>query len=123
MLRFILVCLVLVIYSVNACDVLTETHHGCKIENSQCICGFGCKSEFRYTTKKECTDSLKGRANDICGRQPCINGGTCLQTSLSPGYKCKCEGTRHYGNRCQRPCPNSRNFEQFTIIPHECIEI
>lgn len=34
----------------------------------------------------------KGRANDICGRQPCINGGTCLQTSLSPGYKCKCEG-------------------------------
>lgn len=44
---------------VSACDVLTEAHHGCKIENSQCICSFGCKSEFRYTTKKECTDALK----------------------------------------------------------------
>ena len=44
---------------VNACDVLSEAHNGCKIENSQCICSFGCKSEFRYRTKKECTDALK----------------------------------------------------------------
>jgi hypothetical protein len=43
----------------SACDALTEAHNGCKIENSQCLCGFGCKSEFRYKTKKECTDALK----------------------------------------------------------------
>lgn len=43
----------------RSCDVLSEAHHGCKIENSQCICSFGCKSEFRYTTKRECTDALK----------------------------------------------------------------
>lgn len=45
--------------AINACDVLSEAHNGCKIENSQCICSFGCKSEFRYRTKKECTDALK----------------------------------------------------------------
>ena len=48
-----------------ACDVLTEAHHGCKIDNSQCICSFGCKSEFRYKTKKECTDALKVRIERI----------------------------------------------------------
>lgn len=42
-----------------SCDVLSEAHNGCKIENSQCICSFGCKSEYRYSTKKECTDALK----------------------------------------------------------------
>lgn len=45
--------------STDGCEILTETQHGCKIENSQCVCGFGCKSEYRYTTKKECTDLLK----------------------------------------------------------------
>lgn len=43
----------------RACDVIKEAHNGCKIENSQCLCSFGCKSEFRYQTKKECTDALK----------------------------------------------------------------
>lgn len=130
--------------------------------------GFGCKSEYRYLTKKECTDALKvnickkinlitffnalknysffitffstsfsyfhsllisscayihkficiyvvrffltwhsclshdfcifskkkGRANDICSRAPCLNGGTCTQVSFHPGFKCKCEGIK-----------------------------
>lgn len=132
----------------RACDVIKEAHNGCKIENSQCLCSFGCKSEFRYQTKKECTDALKvlcklgpfscvcersyltsfslelhfvpfyavnscarlehiiksrsrfmlqGISNDICSRAPCINGGSCIQISLSPGYKCRCEGTKHHG--------------------------
>jgi hypothetical protein len=50
----------------SACDVLSEAHNGCKIENSQCICSFGCKSEFRYTTKKECTDALKVSSFEFC---------------------------------------------------------
>lgn len=28
----------------------------------------------------------KGRSNDVCSRQPCLNGGSCIQISQMPGY-------------------------------------
>jgi hypothetical protein len=42
-----------------------------------------------------------GSRRDACQRNPCHNGGTCSQTSFEPGYRCRCEGTGYYGNRCQ----------------------
>jgi EGF-like domain. len=42
-----------------------------------------------------------GSRRDVCQRNPCHNGGTCSQTSFEPGYRCRCEGTGYYGNRCQ----------------------
>lgn len=42
-----------------------------------------------FSKKKK---KFKGRANDICSRAPCLNGGTCIQISLSPGFKCQCQG-------------------------------
>uniref|UniRef100_A0A8D8CFC7 (northern house mosquito) hypothetical protein n=1 Tax=Culex pipiens TaxID=7175 RepID=A0A8D8CFC7_CULPI len=45
-------------YIANACE-LDQTQHGCRIDNGQCTCAFGCKSEFRYATRKECQDALK----------------------------------------------------------------
>lgn len=38
-----------------------------------------------------------------------------------PGYKCRCEGTGFYGNRCQIRCPAS--YERVESYPVECIII
>ncbi|XP_058123421.1 protein crumbs-like [Anopheles ziemanni] len=106
----------------QGCD-LDQTQHGCRIDNGQCTCAFGCKSEFRYATKKECQDALKGRTNDICSRQPCMNGGSCTQVTAMPQYKCRCEGTGYWGNRCQRLCPKPEQAGQDVKFPHECVVI
>uniref|UniRef100_A0A182QYN4 EGF-like domain-containing protein n=1 Tax=Anopheles farauti TaxID=69004 RepID=A0A182QYN4_9DIPT len=120
--------LAVLITSTRGCE-LDQTQHGCRIDNGQCTCAFGCKSEFRYATKKECQDALKvrnqseayhsdaklwssltvielyyfefqGRSSDICNRQPCMHGGACTQVSTMPQYKCRCEGTGYWGPRC-----------------------
>uniref|UniRef100_U5ENH4 Putative neurexin iii-alpha n=1 Tax=Corethrella appendiculata TaxID=1370023 RepID=U5ENH4_9DIPT len=108
---------------VNSCELETQTQHGCKIENGQCNCAFGCKSEFRYSNRKECTDALKGRSNDICSRAPCLNGGSCTQVTQMPQYKCRCEGTGYWGTRCQRSCPKQFDSQPIYKFPHECIVI
>lgn len=109
------------IYFVGACDV-KDAHYGCRIDNGQCTCAFGCKAEFRYLSRTECQNALKvspftleqgdsskdfltflkqGRSNNICNQQPCNNGGLCIQISHSPGYKCTCLNG-YFGSRCQR---------------------
>uniref|UniRef100_A0A2M4D0G1 Putative secreted protein n=1 Tax=Anopheles darlingi TaxID=43151 RepID=A0A2M4D0G1_ANODA len=49
---------VILISHTEGCE-LDQTQHGCRIDNGQCTCAFGCKSEFRYATRKECQDALK----------------------------------------------------------------
>lgn len=56
--HFFLCLLLSAIYFVSACDV-KDAHHGCRIDNGQCTCAFGCKSEFRYLTRAECQNALK----------------------------------------------------------------
>lgn len=46
------------IWYAGACD-LDQAQNGCRIDNGACSCSYGCKSEFRYATRKECTDALK----------------------------------------------------------------
>uniref|UniRef100_A0A182MLM5 EGF-like domain-containing protein n=1 Tax=Anopheles culicifacies TaxID=139723 RepID=A0A182MLM5_9DIPT len=106
--------------STQCCD-LDQTQHGCRIDNGQCTCAFGCKSEFRYATRKECQDALKGRTSDICNRQPCQNGGTCTQVTTMPQYRCRCEGTGYWGNRCHRICPKPDQMQPGAKFPHECV--
>lgn len=103
---------------------MDQTRHGCRIQSRVCSCGFGCKSEYRYLTMKDCQDALKGdyrslvqrvimsicnnndlpvfegKRTDVCFNQPCMNGGSCIQISQFPGYRCRCEGTGYYGQRC-----------------------
>lgn len=134
---------------ISACD-LDQAWNGCRIDNGACTCQFGCKSEFRYQTRKECFDALKvlvvfvflfsyfflisnnwnefliefqGRSSDSCGSEPCQNKGNCIQISQSPGYRCRCEGTGFWGNRCQRKCPIGEESFLVNPFPHECIEI
>ncbi|XP_050303363.1 protein crumbs homolog 1-like [Anthonomus grandis grandis] len=102
-----------------------QMKQGCLIRNLVCSCGFGCVSDYRYNNMQDCQAALRGKKKDICKVQiPCLHGGTCIQVSQDPGYKCRCEGSGYYGARCHRPCPISgagrigdRNF------PYECIEI
>uniref|UniRef100_A0A182JSG4 EGF-like domain-containing protein n=1 Tax=Anopheles christyi TaxID=43041 RepID=A0A182JSG4_9DIPT len=110
------------IKSTQSCD-LDQTQQGCRIDNGQCNCAYGCKSEFRYATRKECQDALKGRSSDICNRQPCMNGGTCTQVTTMPQYKCRCEGTGYWGNRCHRICPKPDQLPPGIKFPHECVVI
>lgn len=42
-----------------------------------------------------------GQRRNQCGETPCMHGGACSQTTMDPGYKCRCEGTGYYGPRCQ----------------------
>lgn len=46
------------VFPVSACE-MDQTQYGCRIDNGQCTCAYGCRSEFRYKTKKECQDALK----------------------------------------------------------------
>lgn len=48
----------------EACD-LDQAQHGCRIDNGACSCAYGCKSEYRYATLRECTDALKVVANYV----------------------------------------------------------
>lgn len=43
-----------------------------------------------------------GKRNDVCNPNPCLHGGSCIQISQQPGYKCRCEGTGYFGLRCNR---------------------
>lgn len=133
---------------VAACD-LDQAQHGCRIDNGACSCSYGCKSEYRYATLRECTDALKvvfdyflcnfveypqykwvhyvvhvkGRSNDLCSREPCQHRGVCIQITQAPGYRCRCEGTGYWGNRCQRKCPNTEESLMMGQYPYECIVI
>lgn len=49
----------------EACD-LDQMASGCRISNAQCSCGYGCKSEYRYSSNEECRAALKG--NETYGR-------------------------------------------------------
>lgn len=31
-----------------------------------------------------------------------MHGGSCIQISQQPGFKCRCEGTGYFGLRCNR---------------------
>lgn len=65
----------------------------------------------------------KGRSNDLCSRGPCLHRGVCIQITQTPGYRCRCEGTGYFGNRCQRKCPNAEESLMIGQFPYECIVI
>ncbi|KAK0177402.1 hypothetical protein PV328_001459 [Microctonus aethiopoides] len=105
----------------DACE-MDQTQYGCRILNAQCSCGYGCMSEFRYHSMNDCKLALRGSRSNKCDEpNPCKHHGICLQISQSPGFKCRCEGTRYYGPSCERPCPEPSNFS--THIPWECVVI
>ncbi|XP_077302025.1 protein lin-12-like [Arctopsyche grandis] len=113
-------CLVtLLVLEILGCD-LEQAHQGCKIQGGTCACGFGCKSEYRYTSNRECRNALRERGINICSRLPCLNKGNCIQITQGPGFKCRCEGTGYYGDKCEKACP----MGGFAVkIPYECIVI
>ncbi|KAG8247522.1 adhesive plaque matrix protein 2-like isoform X1 [Homalodisca vitripennis] len=100
-----------------------EERQGCRIQQGQCLCGSGCIADYVYANKEECRTALRGRRGDVCQRSPCLNNGSCSQTTLAPGYKCRCEGTGFYGNRCQNACPRPGKSMLNHPVPFECIVI
>ncbi|XP_031826445.1 uncharacterized protein LOC116424320 isoform X3 [Nomia melanderi] len=121
------IILVLVIVAINtfsrACD-LDQMQYGCRIYNAQCRCGYGCSSEYRYNNNDDCKEALRGKRSDTCHRlKPCLNGGSCLQISSEPGFKCRCEGTGYYGPFCDKPCPGLNHLRLRGPFPYECVVI
>ncbi|XP_046389892.1 adhesive plaque matrix protein 2-like [Ischnura elegans] len=107
----------------EACDE-NQTRLGCKIDDGRiCVCGIGCATDYRYNNKDECRRALKGRSHNICSENPCLNDGACSQTTVDPGYRCRCEGTGFYGSRCEHACPSSTNQRYMRKYPYECIVI
>ncbi|XP_004933163.1 uncharacterized protein LOC101735714 isoform X2 [Bombyx mori] len=102
-----------------ACEP-NQAQNGCKIYGNSCSCGYGCKTEYIYRTRRSCLNALRERSSNICSRTPCIRG-ICTQTIQDPGFTCKCEGTGYYGKRCERICPATAI--PGTFFPHECIVI
>ncbi|KAJ1525067.1 hypothetical protein ONE63_009912 [Megalurothrips usitatus] len=96
---------------------------GCRIHAGLCVCGIGCRSEYQYHDKEECINAIKGQRRNQCGETPCQHGGACSQTTMEPGYKCRCEGTGFYGPRCQYECPSPGALAAGRAYPHECILI
>ncbi|KAF2881105.1 hypothetical protein ILUMI_25071 [Ignelater luminosus] len=92
----------------NSCDI-DQIRQGCRIQNRGCSCGAGCISEYRYETIQECQNALRGKRSDICVPNPCLHGGSCLQISQQPGYRCRCEGTGYFGARCNRGNNSNNN--------------
>ncbi|CAH0391923.1 unnamed protein product [Bemisia tabaci] len=101
-----------------------QVREGCRIDNGECFCASGCYSEYRYSNREECRKALKGKKLDSCSRTPCLHQGTCSQTMKEPGYKCRCEGTGYYGQRCEYRCPSlfSQSRSQ-NYYPYECVLI
>lgn len=66
--------------SAEACE-LDQAHNGCRIEDGGCSCAYGCKSDYRYPTRKECLDALKvnerrvGVADHFHDRFVCFSTG------------------------------------------------
>ncbi|KAF7273269.1 uncharacterized protein LOC143199123 [Rhynchophorus ferrugineus] len=105
-----------------SCDP-SQTKQGCLIRNLVCSCGYGCISDYRYDTIQECQAALRGKKKDICKvNNPCLHGGTCIQISQQPGFKCRCEGTGYFGMRCNRACPVP-GVGRGDVFPYECIVI
>ncbi|CAH4038693.1 unnamed protein product [Pieris brassicae] len=103
----------------HACEP-GQNQNGCKIYGSACICGYGCKTEYIYKSRRACLNVIRERTSNICSRMPCVRG-ICIQTVLDPGFTCKCEGTGFYGQRCERACPTDQS--RGLAFPHECIVI
>ncbi|CAH1099068.1 unnamed protein product [Psylliodes chrysocephalus] len=124
MLVKVFVVLFICIVISRSCEI-GQTKQGCLIRNLMCSCGIGCISDYRYDTIQECQNALKGKKRDICKNphNPCMHNGTCIQISQQPGYKCRCEGTGFFGNRCSRVCPIPGQGRIGTIYPYECIII
>ncbi|XP_045542061.1 uncharacterized protein LOC106719956, partial [Papilio machaon] len=38
---------------------LDQIHYGCLIKESVCRCGFGCKNEYKYRTRRICINALR----------------------------------------------------------------
>lgn len=114
---FVVVCTQLA----YACD-MDQIRQGCRIKNRACSCGSGCIGEYRYDNIQECQNALRGKRGNACSPNPCLHGGSCLQISHQPGYKCRCEGTGYFGMRCNRACPSAGNARD-QVFPYECIVI
>ncbi|CAG4942478.1 unnamed protein product [Colias eurytheme] len=106
-------------WSVQACEQ-DQTQRGCKISGTTCTCGYGCKTEYIYRTRKVCMNALRERSLNVCARMPCVRGN-CIQTVQDPGFTCKCEGTGFYGQRCEKACPTEPI--RGLVFPHECVVI
>ncbi|XP_034255933.1 neurogenic locus notch homolog protein 4-like [Thrips palmi] len=105
-----------------SCDV-GQHQAGCRIHVGMCVCGIGCRNEYQYSDKEECMKALKGQRLNQCGETPCKHGGACSQTTMDPGFKCRCEGTGFYGPRCQYPCPSPGSPGSGRPFPYECVLI
>ncbi|XP_068632884.1 cubilin-like [Battus philenor] len=116
LLAFNITCL---FWYVESCEP-NQTQNGCKIYGTTCTCGFGCKTEYIYRTRRACLSALRERNSNVCYRQPCVRG-ICIQTAQDPGFACKCEGTGYYGQRCEKACPTIP--VRGLVFPHECVVI
>ncbi|CAK1554749.1 unnamed protein product [Leptosia nina] len=118
-LHLILVLVVCLQWETQACEP-NQTQNGCKIYGTSCTCGYGCKTEYIYKTRRACLNALRERSSNVCVRMPCLRG-ICIQTTQDPGFTCKCEGTGFYGQRCEKACPTDQS--RGLVFPHECIVI
>ncbi|XP_023949054.2 cubilin [Bicyclus anynana] len=115
----VLTAAVCVCVIVQACEP-NQTQHGCKIYGNACSCGYGCKTDFIYKSRRICLNALRERSANVCSRTPCLRG-ICSQTTQDPGFTCKCEGSGYYGQRCEKACPTAAVYG--LEFPHECIVI
>ncbi|XP_022919859.1 neurogenic locus notch homolog protein 3-like [Onthophagus taurus] len=119
----LLVLLLFISQVTSECDT-SQKRLGCRIQGKRCTCDeFSCTSEYRYSSFEECDSALRGKRADICHPNPCMHGGSCIQVAQQPGFKCRCEGTGFYGERCNRACPRPTIPYRDIIFPYECIVI
>ncbi|GJQ87989.1 hypothetical protein Trydic_g12915 [Trypoxylus dichotomus] len=118
------ILLLLVAHVSSNCDTSIR-RLGCRIQNSRCTCDdFSCSSEYRYNSYEDCQKALRGKRSDSCHPSPCQHGGSCIQISQPPGFKCRCEGTGYFGARCNRACPRPGvRLLGDVVFPYECIVI
>ncbi|KAG7171502.1 hypothetical protein Hamer_G018624 [Homarus americanus] len=105
---------------------------GCRIDDGACVCGLGCDTSFRYSTRDQCQTALKMAlevsvmASDGLEVEVSHGPQMALEIVRDPGYQCLCVNTGYYGHVCHKKCPTPEEFNNMdpsTQFPIECMLI
>lgn len=91
-------------------DQRCTKYYGCNysLRHQVCLCKSkrSCRGDpFKFSSEEKCNEEIK-KEQGPCKKFPCHEGKCQVHGKKQKKFRCDCTGTRTYGKRCQKPCPN-----------------